>query len=61
MPRANKITAMKTATVVKDGQGVFYWPDTGPVQYRAEGGFIVRGDMIEERDDDLPSSWRAGA
>lgn len=43
MPRANKMM-----TVEEDK--VFYWPDTGPVQYTTSDGRIIRAQMVDEQD-----------
>lgn len=37
---------------------VFYWPDTGPVEYVAEHGFIVSANGVD--DGTNLYSWKAG-
>lgn len=46
MPRADKMM-----TVEEDK--VFYWPDTGPVQYTTASGKIIKAQMVDEQD-----SWQ---
>lgn len=49
MPRADKM---------RGGEGVFYWPDTGPVEYIVDHDFIVSANGV---DDGMNLySWEAG-
>lgn len=49
MPRADKMSGEYR---------VFYWPDTGPVEYVADHGFIVSANGV---DDGMNLySWKAG-
>jgi hypothetical protein len=46
MPRASKMKP--PVPLPKDGDHVFYWPDTGPVQCQVEAGGIVSAKMVIE-------------